>query len=135
MTKPQSVLDLARHDAQELHKKISDNMAQAKAATWADVHAVQTEAHALMTKMKGAAEGQADAVKAGLTEASHKLQAAAKLVENKAVAVGDDVPHANQALLDSAHKAAQSLSAAVAALRTKAAHAIAPKVALAKVPA
>ena len=42
-------------------------------------------------------------------------------------AAKDGVKHANTAMLDSAHTAAQSLSAAVAAARTKLAHAIEPK--------
>lgn len=127
MTKPQTVLEMARHDAQELHKKISANIARAEKATWADVKAAQADINALGTKMKTLATDQADDVKTGINAAVTKLEAAGHLVEDKAVAAKDGVTHANAAMLDSAHKAAQSLSAAVAAARTKLAHAIEPK--------
>lgn len=127
MTKSPSVIEKTRHDAQALHQKISANMAKAEAATWADVKAVQADTLALATKMKALADDQADAVKTGIKSAIGKMEAAGKLVETKAGDAKDSVKHANAALLDSAHKAAQSLSQAVAAVRTKAAHAIAPK--------
>jgi dUTPase len=127
MTKPQTVLELARHDAQALHKKISANIAKAEHATWADVKAVQTEINALVARMKTLAADQADDAKAGIKAAITKLEAAGQIVEDKTVAAKDGVKHANAAMLDSAHKATQSLSAAVAAARTKLAHAIAPK--------
>ncbi len=127
MTKPQTMLEKARHDAQELHKKISANIAKAEHATWADVKAVQADINALGDKMKTLAADQADDAKAGIKAAVTKLEAAGKLVENKAVAAKDGVKHANTAMLESAHKAAQSLSTAVAAARTKLAHAIEPK--------
>ncbi len=127
MTKSQTMLEKARHDAQELHKKISANIAKAEHATWADVKAVQADINALGDKMKTLAADQADDAKAGIKAAVTKLEAAGKLVENKAVAAKDGVKHANTAMLESAHKAAQSLSTAVAAARTKLAHAIEPK--------
>ena len=127
MTKPQTTLELARHDAQELHKKISGDIAKAEQATWADVKAVQADINALGARMKTLAEDQADAVKAGIKAAITKMDAAGKLVEDKAVAAKDGVKQANAAMLDSAHRAATSLSAAVAAARTKLAHAIEPK--------
>jgi hypothetical protein len=131
MTEPQTVLEKARHDAQELHKKISANIASAEQATWADVKAVQADINALGDRMKTLANDQAEDVKTGIKAAVTKLEAAGQLVEDKAVAgavaAKDSVKHANAAMLDSAHKAAQSLSAAVAAARTKLAHAIEPK--------
>jgi len=127
MTRPQTVLEMTRHDAQELHKKISGNIASAEHATWVDVQAVQADISALGEKMKTLAADQADDVKTGIEDAISSLEAAAKLVEDKAVAAKDGVKHANAAMLDSAHKATQSLSAAVAAARTKLAHAIEPK--------
>ena len=127
MTKPQTVLELARHDAQALHKKISANIAKAEHATWADVKAVQAEINALVARMKTLAADQADDAKAGIKAAITKLEAAGQIVEDKAVAAKDGVKHANAAMLESAHKATQSLSASVAAARTKLAHAIAPK--------
>lgn len=127
MTKLQTVLENTRHDAQTLHKKIAANMASAEHATWADVKAVQADVTALGAKMKALADDQADAVKAGIKTAITKLDAAGKLVEDKSVAAKDGVRHANAAMLDSAHRAATSLSAAVAAARTKLAHAIEPK--------
>ncbi len=131
MTKPQSVLEMTRHDAQDLHKKIAADMADAGHATWAKVKAVQADAHALATKMKAAASDQADAGKASFKAAIAKLEASAKLVEDKATdakdAVTADIHRANAALLDSSHRAALSLSAAVAEARTKLAKAIAPK--------
>lgn len=127
MTKPQTMLEKARHDAQELHKKISTNMAKAEKATWSDIKAVQADANALADKMKTLAADQVDAVKSGIKAATTKLEAAGTLVENKATEASADIRHANTAMLDSAHKAAQSLSAAVAAARTKLAQAIEPK--------
>ena len=127
MTKPQTVLELARHDAQQLHKKISGNIAKAEHATWADVKAVQAEINALVARMKTLAADQADDAKTGIKAAITKLEAAGQIVEDKAVAAKDSVKHANATMLESAHKATQSLSAAVAAARTKLAHAIEPK--------
>jgi hypothetical protein len=127
MTKPQTVLELARHDAQELHKKISSNIAKAEHATWAEVKAVQADINALGLKMKTLAEDQSDAAKAGIKTAIGKLEAAGELVEDKAAAAKDGVSRANAAMLESAHNAATSLSAAVAAARTKLAQAIEPK--------
>ena len=131
MTRQLTYLDLVRRDAQDLHKKISANIAQAEKATWADVQTVQIDAANLVTKMKSIAEEQADAIKSDVKAAIIKLEAAAKLVQDNAVDGKDAVKRANAALLASAHKAAQSLSHAVADIRTKAAKAIEPK----KVPA
>ena len=105
MTRPQTVLEMTRHDAQELHKKISGNIASAEHATWVDVQAVQADISALGSKMKTLAADQADDVKTGIEAAISSLEAAAKLVEDKAVAAKDGVKHANAAMLDSAHKA------------------------------
>ncbi len=131
MTKPHTVLEMTRIDAQNLHKKISANMAKAEHATWADVKAVQADINTLGVKMKTLAADQADDVKNGIKAAITKLESAGKLVENKADAAKDatkdSVKRANTAMLESAHKAAQSLSAAVAAARTKLAKAIEPK--------
>ncbi len=77
--------------------------------------------------MKTLAADQSEAVKSGITAAITKLQAAGNLVENKTVTAADDVRHANDAMLESAHRAAQSLSAAVASARSKVAKAIEPK--------
>lgn len=127
MTNPQTMTEKARHDAQELHKKISANIAKAEKATWADVKAVQADINTLGSTMKTLANDQAEDVKTGLKAAITKLEAAGHLVEDKAIAAKDGVKHANAAMLDSAQKAANSLSGAVAAARTKAAHAMAPK--------
>lgn len=131
MTKPHTVLEMTRIDAQNLHKKISANIAKAEHATWADVKAVQEDINALGEKMKTLAADQATDVKTGINAAITKLEVAGKLVEDKTVAgvvaAKDGVKHVNAAMLDSAHKAATSLSAAVAAARTKLAHAIEPK--------
>jgi dUTPase len=127
MTKPHTVLEMARIDAQNLHRKISTNMAKAEQATWADVKAVQADISALGAKMKTLAADQTDEMKSGIKAAVAKLDAAGQLVEDKAVSAKDGVKQANAAMLDSAHRATQSLSAAVAAARTKLAHAIEPK--------
>jgi hypothetical protein len=125
MTK--SLLEQARQDAQALHKTISDSMAKTEAKTWADVKAMQADTLALAKRMQSLASDQADSVKSGITHAVAKMEAAGKAVETKSGDARDDIKHANQALLDSAHKAAHSLSEGVAAMRTKAAAAIAPK--------
>jgi hypothetical protein len=127
MTKPQTVLELARHDAQDLHKKISGNIASAQHATWAEVQGVQADIKALGARMKDLAGDQSDQAKAGIKAAIGKLEAAGDLVEDKADAAKDGVRHANAAMLESVHAAARSLSAAVAAARTNLAHAIEPK--------
>jgi hypothetical protein len=131
MTRPQTVLELARHDAQELHKKISGNIARAEQASWAEVTAVQADIRALGARMKTLAEDQADNVREGIRAAVVKMDAAGHLVEDKAVAgavaAKDGVKHANAAMLESARQAATSLSVAVAAARSKLAQAIAPR--------
>jgi hypothetical protein len=127
MTKPQSDLEKTRHEAQDLHMKISANIAKAEQATWADVKAVQADVATLVGKMKTQAEAQAEDARAGIKAAIGKLEAAGKLAENKTVAAKDDVRNANAALLEGAHKAAQSLSSAVAAARSRVAKAIAPE--------
>lgn len=131
MTEPHTVLEMTRIDAQNLHKKISANMAKAEKATWADVKASQADIKALVVKMKALAADQADSVKSSIKTATAKLEAAGKLLESKGSDAKDnakdDVKHANEAMLDGANKAAQSISAAVAAARTKLAHAIEPK--------
>lgn len=132
MTKPLSALEQARHDAQALHKKISDSIAKTEAKTWADVKAIQADTLALATRMQTLAKDQADSIKSAITTAVAKMDAAGKAVEAKATDARDSVKAANEALLDAAHNAAQSLSQAVAAMRTKAAHAIAPKAATPK---
>lgn len=131
MKKPHTMLDTARFDAQNLHKKISANIAKAEAATWAEVKALQDEAISLMAKMKTIADGQADALKADVTAAMGKLDEAAKLVQDKASDGKYAIKRANAALLSAAHNAAQSLSHAVVDMRSKAAKAIEPKKVLA----
>lgn len=121
MTKPLSVLEQARHDAQDLHRKISANIARTEAATWADVKAAQTDTLALAARMKTLAADQAGSLRSGLSSAVAKMENAGKTVEKKAKDTGDSIAHANAALLESAHRAAQSLSQAVAAMRNKAA--------------
>ena len=80
------MLELARRDAQELHKKISDNIAKAEHATWAEVKAVQADINALGLKMKAVSEDQSDTAKAGIKTAIGKLEAAGQLVGGNAVA-------------------------------------------------
>ena len=127
MFKSETVLEMTRRDAQELHKKIAADMARAKTATWADVKAAQTRALDLAAKMQPLAENQADSAKAMAKAAIGKLEAAGQMVESKAIDAKNDVMAANAALLESAHKAALSLSHAVADMRSSAAKAIAPK--------
>lgn len=127
ITKPQTLLQQARQDAQNLHRKISAHIGDAEHATWADVKAVQTDVNALGVKMNALAADQAEAAKAGIRAAIIRLELAGKIVQDTSVAAKDGVSHANAALLESAHRAAQSLSAAVAAGRTQLAHAIEPK--------
>jgi hypothetical protein len=131
MTRSQTVLELARQDAQELHKKIAANVAKAEHATWADVRAIQTDINTLGARMKTLAEDQADSAKSGIKAAIGKLESAGRLVEDKTMtganAARNGIKHANATMLDSAHKAATSLSASVASARTKLAQAIAPR--------
>lgn len=133
MTNPKTDLELARFDAQNLHKKISANIAKSQAATWNDIKASQADAGILVGKMKIVAEAQADVAKANINTAMSKLDAAAKRGENKAIAakedLQDDIRRANAALLEGARTATQSLSQAVADFRTKLAKAIEPKTA------
>jgi len=119
MTKQLTHIDLVRRDAQELHKKISANIAKAEAATWADVQAVQADAASLAAKMKTIADTQTDAFKTDVKAGIAKLDAAAKLMQDKAIAGKDAVRRANTALLAGASNAAQSLSNAVANARSE----------------
>lgn len=127
MPKQLTHTDLVRRDAQDLHKKISANIARAEAATWADVKTLQNDAASLIAKIKTIADGDVDAMKSDLTAAMAKLEAAATLVQDTASDGKEAIKRANTALLASAHSAAQSLSHAVAVLRSKAAKAIDPK--------
>jgi len=131
MAEPQSVLDLARQDAQELHKKISANISRAEHATWSDIKDTQADVKALAVKMKTLAEDQADSAKAAIKAAIEKMNTAAAIVEDKAFVAKDGINHANIVMLDSVYKAAHSLSSAIAEGRSKLARAIEPK----KVPA
>lgn len=124
MNKFQTELEKARKDAQSLHKQISDNIAKADDATWADVKAAKAQMLALANRMKTLAADQADVVKITFTSAIDKMQVAGKDIEMKA---SDSIKHTNEALLDSARKAAQTLSQSLAEIRTKAANKIAPK--------
>lgn len=127
MTKPQTALELARHDAQELHKRISDNIAEADRATWAEVKAIQADNMALVARMQTLTEDQSSAVKSGIKAAITKMEAAGNLFEDKAIAATVGVKNANMAMLDSAHRAASSLSTAIADARTKLGQTIEPK--------
>lgn len=131
MSEPQSVLELLRHDAQELHKKISANISRAEHATWSDVKDMQSDVTALAAKMKSLAEDQADGVKAAIKAAILRMHEAAAIVEDKAFVAKDGINHANIVMLDSVYKAAHSLSSAIAEGRSKLARVIEPK----KVPA
>jgi hypothetical protein len=127
MTHAQTVLELAHKDAQELHKKISGNIAKAEAATWADVHAMQVEAHRLAAKIGNEAKDKSETLDAGVKSAVDALEASARLVQDKAVAAKDNIKLANTAMLDASHNLAHMVSESIAALRTSAAKAIAPK--------
>ena len=127
MTQRQTILDSARVDAQNLHKKISANNAKAGAAIWADVQAEQADAVALVAKMKTVVQGDVASAKAGIKAAIGKLESAAKLGEDKASAVKDNIRRVNTIIQDSALKAVHSLSEAVAETRMKVAGAAQPK--------
>lgn len=127
MTKELTHLDLVQRDAQELHDRINANIALAEKATWSHVQTMQTEATNLATRMKDIAAGQADTLQAGVNSAIAKLEAGAKLVQDKAAAGKDDIQRANAALLTASQHAAESLSHAVTAFRSMAAKAIEPK--------
>lgn len=129
MTNDHSLLENAQIEAQGLHRKINANISKAEASTWADVKAVQTDIAALGTAMKALAADQLDDTKAGMMTAISGLEAAVQLVEDKAAGALNGVKNANTVMLQSAHQAAQSLGVAVAAARTKLAHAIDPKTA------
>ena len=86
---------LVRRDAQDLHKKISANIARAEAATWAEVKAVQADVASLGARMKTIAGDQSYAIKADLKAAMVKLDAAAGPVEHKAHAGKDAIARAN----------------------------------------
>ena len=119
--------DLAQRDAQELHDRISVNLARAEAATWAHLQAIQTKAANLATPVKDIAVGQADAAQTGVKGAIAKLEAGAKVIQDKAATGKDDIQRAKSALLTTSQHAAENLTNAVTELRSKAAKAIAPK--------
>lgn len=131
MTQPQTVLELLRQDAQELHKKISANISRAEHATWSDIKDTQADVKALAAKMKSLATDHADSTKAAIHAATLKMDAAAAIVEDKAFVAKDGINHANIVMLDSVYKAAHSLSSAIAEGRHRLARALEPK----KVPA
>ena len=127
MTHAQSVLQLVQKDAQELHTKISGNIAKAEAATWADVHAMQVEAHRLSAKILDNANEQSETLDAGVRSAVNALEASARLVQDKAIAAKENIRLANTAMLDASRDLVHNMSQSIDALRTSAAKAIAPK--------
>lgn len=124
MNQFQSELDKARKEAQALHKKISDDIDKAQDATITDVKQAQTNVKTLADNMKVLVTEQTDAAMTNINSAIDKMEAAAKA---DVAETTDDIRHANEALLDSVRKATQSLSQAVAEMRTKVADKIAPK--------
>ena len=124
MNKIQSDLDKVRKDAQLLHQQISDNITKAKALTAADVKAAQANMKILADNMKVVAHDQSDAVKTSITSAIDKMENAGKA---DVAETADDFKHASEVMLDGVRKATQSLSQAVAEMRTKVADKIAPK--------
>lgn len=124
MNKLQSDLDKVRKDAQTLHQQISDNIAKAKTITAADVKEAQSNIQILADNMKVLAHDQSDAVKTSITSAINKMEEVGKA---DVAETADDFKHASEVMLDSVRKATQSLSQAVAEMRTKVADKIAPK--------
>ena len=118
MTKQQSVLEMTRREARDLHKLISANICNADHATWAERRTLKACAHALAAKTKTPAEDQAEAIKDGIKAAAAMLDAACKRADGAGVAAKDDAKHANTALLEAAHKAAQAIAPKMVVVRT-----------------
>lgn len=127
MAKTPTTLEKTRSNAQDLHKKISANIAGAENATWKDVKALEADMKALGSDMKTLADGQSDGIKTAIAAALAGLEAAGKLIDGKTVDASGDIQRANTAMLASAHHAARSLSAGLAEMRAKTARAIEPK--------
>lgn len=117
MAHHETSLDRARSAAQDLHRKVTANIAKAQAGTQAELKIVTDDAHKLTQLIKSEAASQTELVKAHLHTAVAKLEAAGEHVQASSATGVDRLHAANVALLEGAHAAAQSVSHAVAILR------------------
>ncbi|GHH25625.1 hypothetical protein GCM10008023_39180 [Sphingomonas glacialis] len=114
------MLDVARRDAQDLHQKISENIANIERTTDADFKIVSDKAHALGERLKADAMTQNEKVKGFMLNAAEKLKAAPQQAKDNLATGAARLKQANLTLLDGSHAAAQSISHAVAELRGQA---------------
>lgn len=119
MTDKITMLDVARRDAQELHKKISENIAHIETTTEADFKIVSDKAHALGERLKADATTQNEKVKSFMLNAAEKLKAVPQEAKANLATGKARLKQANLTLLEGSHAAAQSISHAVAELRGK----------------
>ena len=117
MAHHETSLDRVRVAAQDLHRKVTANIAKAQAGTEAELRIVADEAHKLAQSIKTEAASHTEEVKAHLHTAVVALEAAGANVKANAVTGMDRIHQANAALQEGAHGAAQSVSHAVAILR------------------
>ena len=130
MAQHERSLDRVRVAAQDLHRKVTANIAKAQAGTEAELKIVADDTQKLAQSIKAEAVSHTEAVKAHLHTAVVTLDAAAANVKANAATGMDRIRQANAALQESAHDAAQSVSHAVAILRgtTSIQKPVAPKV-------
>ena len=117
MAHHETSLDRVRVAAQDLHRKVTANIAKAQAGTEAELRIVADDAHTLAQSIKAEAVSHTDAVKGHLHAAVVTLDAAGADVKASAATGMDRIHQANAALQQGAHDAAQSVSHAVAVLR------------------
>lgn len=126
MVAARSIVDTARHDAQALSRKIASSVGKAEAAAWEEVKALQGDLQSLAVRMQSIATDQTKTVRTVIHAAIADLQAGVTLLDNSAIVGKDEMRRANLLIAASVHRAAESLSAATDAIRTKLAHAVAP---------
>lgn len=127
MTDKLTMLDVARRDVQELHQKISENIANIETTTDADFKSVSDKARALGDRLKADATTQNEKVRSFMLNAADKLEAIPQQAKDNLATGTARLKQANLTLLEGSHAAAQSISHAVAELRGKADTAALPK--------
>lgn len=118
------VLDRARTEAQELHKKIEASTAKNHAALRTDIANAAAQAQKLADSLKTVAQGQRDDAKQHLKDAVSQLEDVAKHAHAVADANETQLKETNRAILQKTRDAAASLSHAIAEQRSAVAKAI-----------
>jgi len=113
-------LESARREAQDLHKKAEAATAKDHAALRADLQSAAAQAQKLAASLRAVINGQRSDAKQHLQNATTQLDDAAKHARDVATAGEAQLKTTNQAMLAKARDAVQSLSRALASMRSTA---------------